>query len=230
MNPIKKYILDNKRWIVKLLLFLVAMTFVCIMFYRPFMDVVENKEAFKDWLEQFGVWAYVIYIIVNIAQIFLAFLPGEPIEVLAGFCFGPWVGMLLCLIAAFIGSSIVFLGIRRFGNTFINKFFNQEEIDKVSFLKQDRKVVWVAFILFMIPGTPKDAMTYVLPLTSIKYNQFIWIATIARLPSIISSTFAGDALLQQDYLSLVMIYLVTGIIGAIGLYGYNLYKKKHQGI
>lgn len=77
------------------------------------------------------------------------------------------------------------------------------------------------FVIFLIPGTPKDILTYLMPLTSIKFISFLGITTLARIPSIITSTMVGDALFNQDFMISLIVYGLTAIISGIGLYVYN---------
>ena len=83
----------------------------------------------------------------------------------------------------------------------------------------------LCFLIFFIPGTPKDALTYFIPLTDMKLSTFLFITTIARIPSIITSTIGGHAIGVENYIFSILVFVITGIISLVGLY---VYKKISQ--
>ena len=225
----KNFYLKYRNTLWKVLVLFMAMCALCLLFYQPFMDILDNKEEFKVMMDSFGIWAYVIYICVNMLQVFLAFIPGEVVEVLAGFCFGTINGTIACLIASGLASTIVFCLVREFGGKIVATFVKEENLNEISFLKNEANINVLAFIVFLIPGTPKDLFTYFLPLTSIKYSQFIWIVTLARIPSIITSTIAGEAIINMNIGLIIGVYVITGVIGVIGILWYQrMIKRKKE--
>ena len=97
---------------------------------------------------------------------------------------------------------------------------------QVHFLHNPQKRNTLCFLIFLIPGTPKDLLTYLIPLTEMKRSTFLFITTIARIPSIITSTIGGHALGIEDYMFSIIVFAVTGIISLIGLLIYNKINKK----
>ena len=84
----------------------------------------------------------------------------------------------------------------------------------------------LCFLIFFIPGTPKDALTYFIPLTDMKLSTFLFITTIARIPSIITSTIGGHAIGVENYIFSILVFVVTGIISLVGLYVYKKISQK----
>ena len=230
LNKIKEFFTKNNKIVLRSLLLLGLMVVLCVVLYQPFMQIIENKEAFKEMMDGYGPWAYAIYTFINMLQVFLAFIPGEVVEVLAGFCFGTINGTLACLMASFLASSIVFLLVRSFGGKVVSAFVKEEHLNEVTFLKDEQRINVLAFIIFLIPGTPKDLFTYFLPMTSIKYSEFVWIVTLARMPSIITSTIAGEAIINMNIGLIIGVYALTAIIGVLGIIWYQriLRLKKNK--
>ena len=107
----------------------------------------------------------ILMIVLIAAQIFLAFLPGEPLELAAGFLFGSVGGTLLCLVGSLLGTALVYLLVQRYGKRLVTVFFKQEQLNEFTgVLKKRNSMLWI-FLLFLIPGTPKDIMTYVVSLS-----------------------------------------------------------------
>ena len=131
----------------------------------------------------------ILMIVLIAAQIFLAFLPGEPLELAAGFLFGSVGGTLLCLVGSLLGTALVYLLVQRYGKRLVTVFFKQEQLNEFTgVLKKRNSMLWI-FLLFLIPGTPKDIMTYVVSLSNIALGKWLLLTTVGRIPSIVTSTF-----------------------------------------
>ena len=108
----------------------VIIALVCIFIGIPLIKMAGEPMKFREWVDAKGVWGPVIYVALVIFQILIAFIPGEPLEIVAGYVFGTFKGTLLCLAAASIGSIIVLLLVRRFGKVILEIYFDKEKIDK----------------------------------------------------------------------------------------------------
>jgi len=132
-----------------------------------------------------------------IAQIFLAILPGEPVELLAGMCYGPFWGLIIILTGVFISTFIIFFAVKKFGRNFIYSFAAKEKIDKIENSKlftNPKKIDIIFFILFFIPGTPKDLFVYIGGLLPVKASRFLTIATFARILAAITCGYFESAM------------------------------------
>ena len=107
-------------------------------------------------------------ILIVTLQIFIAFIPGEPIELAAGYMFGSVWGTIICLIGSFLGTIVVYYLVKTFWSKVISLMFKKEQMKKVEGLFEKKKNLMWIFILFLIPGTPKDVTTYLVSLTNIK--------------------------------------------------------------
>lgn len=180
----------------------------------------EGKLEFKETITNSGIAGIFMLFVLQFAQIFLVILPGEPLEILAGMCYGSVGGTIFILVSVFAITSSIFFLVRKFKKKFVYEFFSKEKIDKIEKSKifnNPKKVELILFVLFFIPGTPKDLMVYLGGLLPIKPLRFILISTFARLPSIISSTLAGSNIMKENWSSILVIYLVTFAL-AIGVF------------
>ena len=148
-------------------------------------------------------------------------IPGEPIEILAGILYGPLWGTLTCMLGIFIGSIIVYLLVRKLGMPIVSIFIDPEKFQNLRILQDERRFERIAFLLFFIPGTPKDLLTWAAGLIHIRPLRFFILSTIARLPSILTSTLAGTTLLSGDFSTTVLIFVVTGCISMVGLWAHK---------
>lgn len=219
---------ENKKLIYQLLIAMLIMAIICLLLYKPFEHLLNNPETLKNQLDQFGNWGKLILALIMALQVVFVFLPGEIIEVASGFCYGTFEGMAICLLGAIIGTVIIYWFVEKYGIKFVNKFFNQEKLNEISFLKKKKNIELILFIIFFIPGTPKDILTYFAPFTRIKLSTFLLITTVARIPSVITSTIGGDALFNQNYYFTIAVFVITGIISIIGLFTYKYYINRQQ--
>lgn len=165
-----------------------------------------------------------------VAQIFLPILPGEPVEVLAGMSYGPIGGLIVIFLGAFLSSFIIFFAVRKFGRKFIYSFIEKEKIEKLEnnkLFSNPKKIDTILFILFLIPGTPKDLFVYIAGLLPIKPVKFLMISTFARFPSIISSTIAGSNLVTGNWIAIGITYAVTFLLAGIIIYVFNKKEKAY---
>ena len=187
-----------------------------------------SQDDFRDYIQSFGPLGWLVLLGLQFLQVFIALIPGELLETAAGYAFGPWVGTAICYVGVGLASSLIFALTRRYGVKLVEIFVARERINELRFLNTERKRNNLIFLLYFIPGTPKDLLTYFVGLTDIKLSQFLILSMIARIPSVISSTFGGHLLGEERYTGAIILYGVTGVVSAIGLLGYNMYLKKKQ--
>ena len=196
---------ETKLKVYKILLTIgVAIIFVSIILYLfPVMkdlSSIEGQIAFKEKVQNSGILGMLLLLALQFAQIFLIIVPGEPIEILAGMCYGSVWGTIFILISSCIISAIIFFLVRKLGRKFIYNFCDKDKISKIEsskLFKNKEKIEFIMLILFLIPGTPKDLLVYVAALLPIKPVRFILISTLARFPSVISSTLAGESFVRR---------------------------------
>lgn len=208
-----------------------AIILLAIIYMIPVMTKLstpEGKIEFKDKVQNTGFLGMLSLFGLQIAQIFLFILPGEPIEIIAGMCYGGFLGTVFILISAAIISTAIFFIVRKLGKRFVYEFCNEEKVKKIensSLFQNPKKVEMILFILFLLPGTPKDLLVYIAGLLPIKPSRFIIISTLARIPSIISSTYAGEKILVGNYKMAAIIYAIIVAICIILIYIFNKFDK-----
>ena len=206
----------------------IIIALVCIFIGIPLIKLAGKPQEFRDWVDSKGIWGPVLYVALVIFQILIAFIPGEPLEIVAGYVFGTFKGTVLCIAAASLGSIIVLFLVRKFGKALLEIYFDKDKIENLKFLQSSQKKIVVFMILFIVPGTPKDLLCYYGGLTDIPMPLLIFICTVCRFPSIITSTIGGNALGTGEYGFAIIVFAVTAVISAIGIYIYNRLSKKEE--
>lgn len=190
----------------------------------------DNQEDFKNYIEGLGWKGWLTILGIQIMQIFVAFIPGEIVEVISGMLYGALGGLIICLIGILIGSLLIFSTIKFFASKNLNYY--KEKLKTYNFLNNPKKIHIYLFILFLTPGIPKDIFIYLAPFLPIKLSSFIVISLIARIPSILSSTIIGTSLMNGNYLISVIIFIVFGTLGILGIIFnekiINLFSKRNK--
>ena len=195
---------------------------------KPMMSFFENPELVRNWVNSYGILGHFAFVGVFVFQIILAFIPGEPLELSAGFVFGFWQGSLVCLIGSVLGSVIVFVFVKFFGKKLVSTFISEEKFNSLKFLSSKKRLNTLVFILFAIPGAPKDVMTYFVGMTKMKLTDWIWITALARIPSILTSTALGSAVAEQSYVFATITFAVTALVSVLGIIVYRHIVKSEN--
>lgn len=193
---------------------------------RQLQRIGGTPEDFKSFIDSFGFVGFLVAFGIQFLQVVIALIPGEVVEIGLGSAFGAVQGTLLCMLGIAAASTIVFLATRRFGVRLVELFFPREKIDSLRFINSEKKLKRTVFILFFIPGTPKDLLTYFVGLTRMKLSEFLAISLIARIPSVISSTIGGNLLSEKDYVSAIVLFAVTGAVSLLGMVLYDFILKR----
>ncbi len=226
--------MNKKSKILKITLLCVVVAIMVAMTIYLFpviksLGTQEGQNAFKKRINNSGFIGFLMLFGLQFAQIFLFIIPGEPIEILAGVCYGGFWGTVFIMIAAAIISAFIYLLVHKFGRQFIYSFIDKSKIQKIEKSKAFRNpktIRFIIFILFFIPGTPKDLLTYIAALLPIKPLEFILISTIARFPSVISSTLAGSNLLSGNWHFSLLIYGITFLLVTILVFIMKKFDKE----
>ncbi len=166
-----------------------------------------DPERLRLLLQAQGVWAPFLFIFLQAAQVVLAPIPGEVTGFLAGYLFGPWWGLFYAMLGLVLGSSLAFALARMFRHKFEHRFVSSPHFQRLSRFMANRGI-WAAFLCFLIPGFPKDYLSYFLGLFPIPWPVFLFIMTLGRLPGTLALTLQGAALYQRDW---QLLALVAGI-------------------
>lgn len=153
---------------------------------------------------------------INIVQVLLAFLPGEPVELASGYAFGFWEGTALCLVASGLATSAIYWATRRWGWKLVGLFFDRSLFDRFSWLKSAKRLELIMLIVFLIPGTPKDFLTYFAGLTNMRFLPVVLIATFGRIPSIVTSTITASAVGSGNWPLVACTLVASALLLAVG--------------
>jgi uncharacterized membrane protein YdjX (TVP38/TMEM64 family) len=191
-----------------------------------------NKEKITGFLNSLGPLSFIGFILLQSAQVVLSPIPGEMTGLIGGFLYGPLLGILLSTVGLTIGSWIAFSLSKYFGRPFVEKFVKKETINRYDYLLH-HKGAFLVFLLFLIPGFPKDYLCYILGLGHLGTKEFLLISTVGRFLGTVMLTLGGAYIRHQQYYRFSFLIGVAILVILVSM-AYRdkierLFKKSHSG-
>jgi len=194
-------------------LLLAAIAVPVVVWRRELWQLFSSTEGLREWIATTGALAPLVFVAVQVLQVVVFIIPGEVPQIAGGYLFGPWLGSLLSIVGILAGSAIDFYLARLAGTPFVRALFPGDQVDRLGRLLGSRGARVAFFLLFLIPGIPKDVLCYVAGLSPMRFPFFVVASTIGRLPGIVGSAFIGDAAAARRW------PLVIGLgAGAVALF------------
>lgn len=184
-----------------------------------YYHVFSDRERIESLLASFGVGAPAVFIMLQILQVLFAPIPGEATGFIGGYLFGAAWGFVYSSIGLTAGSWINFLIGRFFGVRYVRKWIPADQFDRWNAAIR-RQGILVVFILFVLPGFPKDLLSLFLGLSTLPTKVFVLIAAIGRMPGTLMLSMQGALLFDRLY-GLFALMLSLCFIIALGGYGYR---------
>ncbi len=222
--------LMNKNAIIKIaiLLFLII-TAVFLFFYFDLYSFFISRRKLVSFINSFGPLSVVIFIGLQILQVIVAPIPGEVNGFIGGYLYGPVLGVVYSTIGLTIGSWIAFALARRLGLPFVEKVINPQIVEKYDYFMEHRGRL-ITFILFLIPGFPKYALSYIIGLSRMKTSTFLVLCTAGRLLGTIMLSVSGSCARKNQNFALAAILGISALIAALAYYYHDellgLVRKK----
>ncbi len=227
MEKKKKPLISGRDlYLIISLIVLVALLTVGTLTLGPkIVNAARDPEKLRGELGGNNPKSWLIFIGIQFLQVIFAFIPGEFIEIAAGYIYGPFLGTVLCLVGVLPATCLIFGLTKLLGRKFTKITLDEKDLKKFSFLNDEKKLTTTFFLLYFFPGTPKDVITYFAGITKIKFLPFLLISVFCRIPSILTSTLAGGALGENKFILTLVIFGVTGVTVFLG---WVMFKKISQ--
>jgi len=213
-NPPKQ--LSKTISIAGIVAFLIICATITVIAWPYMKGFINTPDAFPAFVQQNGLISILVYVALQVLQVVVAIIPGEFLEIAAGVAFGWFWGLLIAELGIALGTLIIFAVFRKLGKPLIHSMLGENKLAKLDRLNAHPKRDAIVFLIFLIPGLPKDLLTYAAAFFDMTVWRFLLLTLIARIPSIITSTIAGKSIIQKDYRTAIIIFLITSAIAILG--------------
>ena len=187
-----------------------------------------DTNVLREWATEHPFLGAALLVLISAVQVVIALIPGGIVEFAAGYMLGAWSGALLCLLGIVLGSVLAILLARRFGRGLVESLYPKEKLDSLPILHDPKRRNPLIALLFLIPGTPKDLLTYVIGLTEMSIPLYILLTTACRFPAVLISSLSGAALGDDRVMKAIYLLIAIGVITILGYVLYSWIQKKHS--
>ena len=202
------------------LIVILALIVVAMLLLKPYIGNLFTSDGRAELIrdvKEAGPAGGLVLLVLEVIQVVVAFIPGEVVQMVAGMLYGPWLGGVIIIVGCLLSMWMVYEVVHRLGQPFAESIVSTKYLESFRRFEDSGKLSVVVFILFLIPGLPKDVFTYLVPLTSMPRNEYLLIAMVARTPGILMSTFAASGLMNGDIVQSVIVFAVLGALGIAGI-------------
>lgn len=225
MNPGKKKKLKRYIAILKLIilaLIIIGLSVIVYLFAPEFVIIFQNIDKAKEYLLKYEAASILIFMLLQIIQIVISVLPGQVLQFAAGYVYGFPFGILWSLIGIGLGTIITFYLAKFLGKDAMHVIFGEEKITKFINVLNSKKAYTVIFVLFLIPGIPKDLISYAAGVSEIKLKPFLILSIVGRSPALIATIAMSRLLYNGSYISLGIFIFIVVVLFILGIW-----KHKH---
>ena len=227
----KRKLTDKWRKIITigLIIFILCLSIFLYFFWgQPLIKFLMDAEKVHAYVESHPFSSRIFFMAAVFLQVVVAVIPGGPFEIGAGYAFGAVEGALVSLAGISAAGILIFLFVKKFGKAAIEIFFPPEKIESVKIFKNKKRLHLIVFIVFLIPGTPKDLLTYMAGLTPIRLSEWLILSTLARFPAILASTIAGTSLAQKNTGLALAVFFIGSIAAFAGVLIFNKLNSRKK--
>lgn len=223
----------NAHWpkfltVIIILVVLAAATIAVIPLAR-LLSTEAGQQIIIDKMQSFGVFAPLLFVLLQVLQVVVAFIPGGPVPIIGGILFGEWGALALCLAGFFLGTVLVYYLVQWIGHPLVDRFVSEKHFQKFDFLRKGKRLELFIFLVFLLPGLPKDVLTYLVSFNpKIKPMRLFFLTTIARTPATILTVFVGKSLWDGNYTLTIVLVAIMVVLAAIGLFAKKKIDKRAE--
>lgn len=212
----------------KLFLLLTIIIGIPIVIYVNHYTIIEDfgsLEKINNLISTYRVEGIFIYLAMQVLQIVISVLPGQVLQFAAGYAFHFPLGMLLTLIGAAMGTLIAFYIARLLGKEAMCLIFGEEKFEKYVTRLNSKRAFILIFVIYLIPGIPKDLFAYAIGVSEMKFKPFLIVSLVGRMPAMAMSVMLGAMTVTGHYTGVIILAAAAVILCILGVLNY---KRMHE--
>ncbi|HVI39361.1 MAG TPA: VTT domain-containing protein [Anaerovoracaceae bacterium] len=181
------------------------------------VDRFKSLDEINKLLKQYKTASIFIYIGLQVFQIIVSILPGQALQFAAGYAYSFWFGFLYSIIGVALGTVITFYLARLLGKEALHVIFGEEKFTRFIHTLNSKRSFTVLFVIFLIPGIPKDLFTYAAGVSEIRMIPFLLLSLIGRTPAMMGSIMMGSMFHNGSYFGLIILGAAAVILCIAGI-------------
>ena len=223
---------NKKKLVISIIKVIVLATIVIgipiyiFIFYGDWLKSIESIDDVVQFLRNYESESMLVYIGLQILQIVISFIPGQAFQMAAGYLYGFWIALGLAMAGAIIGTAITFFLAKILGRDFLHILFGEEKMKYYIEKLNSKKAYTIVFLIYLIPGIPKDMVSYAAGVSEIHFKPFVILSAVGRLPGMIGCLLMGKMLESKNYTG----FIIIAVIAIIAFVLCIIFKKKLQSI
>lgn len=208
--------------LVLLIVILVGIPLYIFFFHHDLIERFSDIREIERGLAEYKTESIFIYIGAQLLQIIICIIPGQELQFAAGYMYGFWLGYAFSLIGAALGTIVTYYLARLLGHDAMHMIFGEEKMNSIVEQIRGKKGIIIIFLIYLIPGVPKDLCNYAAGLSEIRLDRFLIVSLIGRSPGMMGSLLIGNQLVNGQYTSAIIIGIVAVVLCVLGL----IFRKK----
>lgn len=208
-----------KRYRTYIILFIIMIFFIASAYeyYFKYSYILKNPQSLRLLIMSYGKYSIIVFLLIQTVQVIAFFIPGELVQIAGGYIYGVFGGTILSCVGITIGSIIVYLVSKACGRSFVDNMTAKKDFKLFNKVLKSKNINVIVFILYLIPGIPKDILAYMCGISKIKLQNFIFYSTLGRLPGILISSYFGSKVYSGNKGILILISVIMTSIFIIGV-------------
>lgn len=207
-----KKLKTNKAVIItKFVILIIMVAFIplyIIIFRQDALQYMDSFENAAEYLRTNRIEGIFVYFFAQCIQILIFILPGQVFQFAAGYVFGFLPGLIYSIIGAFLGGTITFYAARFLGRDAVALIVKRDRLARYDKWLSSKKVYLAVFIIYLIPGMPKDLLTYAAGVSKMPYRAYIVLSTAGRIPAMCGSLLIGAFYMRGNYTGIVFVLVI----------------------
>ncbi|MFL0194095.1 TVP38/TMEM64 family protein [Clostridium sp. WILCCON 0269] len=217
LKHIKKNLKEYKFYGLLLIVFTVFII-SAYEYYSKYICLFTEPHKIKNIVMSYGKYGVIVFVFIQVLQVVAFFIPGEIVQIAGGYIYGVFGGSVVSILGITLGNLIAYGVSRIYGRPLVNKIISYKNLKFFQTILDLGSVNFIVFILYLIPGIPKDILAYICGISRIKFKNFVFYSTLGRLPGIIISVYFGSKIYSGDKIIIISIALVSIFLFIVGIF------------
>lgn len=200
-----------------LLLIIIGLPLYIYFFEPQLIDSMSSVENVNALFEHYHAESILVYIGAQILQIIICVIPGQWLQFAAGYMYGFWLGFLYSIIGAAIGSVVTYYLAKLLGRDAMHLIFGEARINEFIHKLNSKKAIVIVFLIFLIPGVPKDLCNYAAGISEMKLKPFLIVSLVGRSPGMMGSLLIGRQIEAGNYTGAIVVAAVAVVLCVVGI-------------